>query len=135
MKFIFIFFWIVILSFAAIFWWNNHKIGNNESANIIEKNGTKYLELIAERKGLVHDPISILFPEHHKESFLLPLTLFHNDTLLGNYIPVQPGYYKYLGKVVKTDKNLIVDLYYDNTDDKKVKKTEWNGKYKISTIK
>lgn len=135
MKFIFIFFSVVILSFVAILWWNNHKLGNNELANIIEKNGTKYFELTAERKGLAHDPISILFPEHQKESFLLPLNLFHNDTLLGSYIQVQSGYYKYMGKVVKKDKNLIVDLYYANTDEKKVKKAEWNGEYKISTTK
>ena len=135
MKLLFIFFWVFILVIAAILLWNNHKIGNRETVYITEKAGIKYFELVAERKGLGHDAVSIFFPEHYNERFLLPINLFRNDTLLGNYITVKPGYYKYLGKVIKKEKNLIVDLYYDNTDIKEIEKTEWNGKYKILSVK
>lgn len=76
-----------------------------------------------------HDPGSVLSNETYEDSVVLQVPSLQDGTINGKEIPVRKGYYKYLGQIVIDGKKIQVDLSYDNSDDKKIEPTSWNGKY------
>lgn len=79
-----------------------------------------------------HDPASFLSKEKYEDSLILKVPSLADGRINGNDIPVQPGYYKYLGDITIRDNKVHVNLSYNNTDDKKIEPLSWNGKYKLT---
>lgn len=76
-----------------------------------------------------HDPGSVLSNETYEDSVVLQVPSLRDGIIRGEEIPVQPGRYKYLGQIVIDGKKVQVKLSYENTDDKKLEPTSWNGEY------
>ena len=119
---------LVIISMFAC---SNAK--NYEDAYGIHVSGKKYIKLLGERQPMAHSPGDI-FAKTYKDSILIPVPSFESGVINGKDIPVQKGYYNYLGTITIDGNNLKVDLLFDNTDDKKLEQFGWNGNYKL-TIK
>ncbi|MFZ6818976.1 hypothetical protein [Undibacterium sp. Ji22W] len=97
--------------------------------------GERYeLTLSGKRENMAHDPISLMFrgTSPVSETLILPRI---SGEVLGNEIPVKSGSYNYLGKVTFKDNQMLVELYYDNNDDKIQQPTQWNGKYLVQELK
>jgi hypothetical protein len=77
---------------------------------------------------MAHDPISFLFrgSSPSTDSFLVPRI---TGEVHGAEIPVKKGYYAYLGKIEFRENSVLVNLFIDNTDDKKIYPALWNGTY------
>lgn len=76
-----------------------------------------------------HDPGPVLSGKTYEDSIVLQIPSLQNGTIKGEEIPVRKARYKYLGQIIIDGKKVQVDLSYDNTDDKKVEPTSWNGAY------
>ena len=76
-----------------------------------------------------HDPGSVLSNETYEDSVILQVPSLRDGIIKGQEIPVRKGYYSYLGEIIIHNEKVQVNLSYDNTDDKKVEPTSWNGKY------
>ena len=76
-----------------------------------------------------HDPSSVLSNRTYEDSIIFQVPSLQAGIIKGEEIPVQKGRYKYLGQIIIDGKKVQVDLSYDNTDDKKIELTSWNGKY------
>ena len=81
---------------------------------------------------MAHDPVSALMRKTYEDSILLPLPVA-DGTLLGENIPVEPGYYTYTGEIQRQGKSLTVNLYFNNTDDNSKGPVGWNGKYELGS--
>jgi len=79
---------------------------------------------------MVHDPISALKRDTYieTESFLIPRA---TGIIQGKEIPTKKGYYNLLGNISITNRNLTIDLHYNNTDDKTKTPLSWNGEYEL----
>jgi hypothetical protein len=77
---------------------------------------------------MAHGPVSIFFAGTSPVSELLTLPRL-TGKVDGSEIPVPDGHYRYVGSVHFVGQTMIVDLYYDNTDDKKLEASAWNGNY------
>jgi hypothetical protein len=53
----------------------------------------------------------------------------------GEELPWDSGYYKATGSIIIDSSYLKIDLYYINTDDKKLDTGSWNGEYDLVKIK
>ena len=91
--------------------------------------GTQYEITMNGRRGnMAHDPISSLF-RGSSPSTMVVLVPRITSQVQGEEIPVEKGYYSYLGKIEFIDDAILVDLMYDNTDRHKLEPTTWNGRY------
>ena len=96
------------------------------------KQGDKsFIKIKGKRKLMAHDPGSVLSDETYEDSVILQVPSLQDGTIKGEEIPVQQGRYKYLGQIIIDGKNIQVNLSYDNTDDKKIEPTSWNGEYTL----
>lgn len=102
---------------------------NYEKAFGYDQNGKSFIKVKGKRKLMGHDPGSVLSNETYEDSVIFQVPSLQAGTIKGEDIPVQKGRYKYLGQIIIDGDNVQVNLSYDNTDDKKIQPTSWNGKY------
>jgi hypothetical protein len=103
---------------------------NYHQARYVES-GTHYeVTLRGKRMLMVHDPISALQGKTYEDKLVLDLPRL-SGLVAGDEIPVGPGNYKYLGQVEFKDGRMVVDLYYNNTDDGTKDALSWNGQYTL----
>jgi hypothetical protein len=86
------------------------------------------IELKGKRIGMAHDPITALMRRTYDSKLVLEVPRIQG-VVSGKEIPVQPGWYKYLGQIDIAGERMVVDLYYDNTDQKRRDRVSWNGEY------
>ncbi len=65
---------------------------------------------------MVHDPISALMGRTYEATEVIKVQKI-TGTVKGEEIPVDPGYYKYLGSIIFQGNKMTIDLYYDSLDD------------------
>jgi hypothetical protein len=102
---------------------------NYEEAFGYEQNGISFIKIKGKRKLMGHDPGSVLSNETYEDSVIFQVSSLQSGTIKGEEIPVQKGRYKYLGQIIIDGKKVQVNLSYDNTDDRKIEPTSWNGEY------
>lgn len=78
---------------------------------------------------MVHDLGSIFSNNTYEDSVILQVPSLQDGVVMGREIPVEEGYYKYLGEIVIQKEKLQVNLSFDNTDEKKAEPISWNGNY------
>ena len=106
-------------------------LNSNDPVATYRNVGTQYEITMTGRRGnMAHDPISSLFRGSSPASMVILVPRI-TDQVQGKEIPVEKGYYSYLGKVEFIDNTILVDLMYNNTDVNKLEPTLWNGKYKL----
>ena len=107
---------------------------NNNKTATIEKMENSYLVTVTgKRSYMVHDPISYLKRGTFLDSFeiIIPRA---EGVINGQEIPRESGHYKILGKLTIVKEKMILDLYFDNTDDKIKDPLNWNGDYELQWI-
>ena len=72
-------------------------VDNYKEAYGYEANGQSFIKLKGKRQVMSHDPASFLSKEKYEDSLILKVPSLADGRINGNDIPVQPGYYKYLG--------------------------------------
>jgi hypothetical protein len=101
---------------------------NDPVATFLQHGDVYKISLSGRRENMAHDPVSIFFAGTSPVSTSLTLPRL-TGKVDGSEIPVPDGYYRYVGSVRFEGQTMIVDLYYDNTDDKKLDTSGWNGTY------
>lgn len=130
-KFVLGFAFIIILSTALFLFLRPGS--ENHSDAYIERVGEKsFIKLKGRRYLMAHDPISALKGETYEDSILIPIGRIKNGLIRGEDIPVEEGYYKYRGTITVDNENLIINLLADNTDDKTLEPSSWNGEYRLN---
>jgi hypothetical protein len=104
---------------------------NYKDAFIENYNDQIFIKLEGRRKQMVHDPISIILNKTYEDSLLIPLPALADGTIKGKDVSVEKGYYKYEGEIVINKKQAKVNLLINNTDDKKIEPSDWNGEYNL----
>jgi hypothetical protein len=102
---------------------------NYKEAYSYQQDGKSFIKIKGKRKLMAHDLGSVLSNKTYEDSVILQVPSLQDGTIKGEDIPVSKGHYKYLGQIHIDRKKVQVDLSYDNTDDKKIEPTSWNGKY------
>jgi hypothetical protein len=102
---------------------------NYQEAYGYKQDGKAFIKIKGKRKLMGHDPGSVLSNENYEDSVILQVPSLRDGIIKGEEIPVRKGNYKYLGEILIKGDEAQVNLSYDNTDDKKVEPTSWNGKY------
>src|SRR5690606_9586890 len=82
------------------------------------------------RSYMPHDPVSLFFKKSYEDSaqFIIPR---REGVIKGQELQYKKGYYKSAGDIIINDKQLTIDLYAENYDDKILEPNTWNGKYKL----
>jgi hypothetical protein len=100
---------------------------NYKQAYVIKKGDKVFIELKGKRKYLAHNPSDI--GKTYEDSILIEIQEYKDGVIDGRTIPVKPGYYKYEGNILINKNRLQVNLLINNTDDKKLNPSDWNGEY------
>jgi hypothetical protein len=104
-------------------------LNSNDPVATYRNIGAQYEITMTGRRGnMAHDPISFLFRGSSPSSIVVLVPRITGQ-VQGWEIPVEKGYYNYVGKIDFIDDTTVVDLAYNNTDDHKLEPIEWNGKY------
>jgi len=101
---------------------------NNEVATYKVSDNGYQIYLTGMRGNMAHDPISLIFRSSSEISETLDVPRI-SGTVKGSEIPTEKGYYKYLGFIHFSDGTMVIDLQYDNYDDKTTPDSIWNGNY------
>lgn len=104
---------------------------NYKDAEGITVSGQHFIKLKGKRKLMAHD-ISAFFNKTYEDSILISVPSLKDGIVKAEEIPAKEGYYKYLGELSIKGNILEVNLSYDNTDDKKIELSAWNGQYKLT---
>jgi hypothetical protein len=82
------------------------------------------------RLYMVHDPVSLLLRKTYEDSaqYIIPRS---EGVIKGQELPTKEGYYKSVGDIIIKDKQLKIELYADNYDDKTLDPDTWNGNYNL----
>jgi hypothetical protein len=118
-----------ILLLLCFYFVNCSTSKNHKNAFGFEENGQTFIKLKDKRSYMVHDPISAFLNKKYWDSIIIALPSLRDGKIDGADIPVPKGYYKYLGDITINGDELQVNLLINNTDDKKIEPSEWNGKY------
>jgi hypothetical protein len=102
---------------------------NYQEAYGHQQDGKAFIKIKGKRKLMGHDPGSVLSNETYEDIVILQVPSLQDGTIKGQEIPVRGGRYKYLGEIIIEGDKVQVNLNYDNTDDKKIEPTSWNGEY------
>jgi len=103
---------------------------NNSIATYHKVSGGYEVVMTGKRENMAHDPISFVFRGSSPSQLVIQVPRITGE-VNGSEIPVQKGYYKYLGKIHFSVDSMIVNLSYDDYDRKKVYPVSWNGKYTL----
>lgn len=81
---------------------------------------------------MVHDPISLFKKGTYIDSIIFEIPRAEG-IIDGLEIPNRPGSYKILkgNAITINNKTLMVEVFYDNYDDKKTDSSTWNGNYEL----
>lgn len=115
--------------FLIIFFVGCANAQNYKQAYVIKKGDKVFIELKGRREYLVHNPGDISSNKTYEDSILIEIQEFKDGIIDGKAIPVKPGYYKYEGNILINKNRLKVDLLINNTDDKILSPSDWNGEY------
>ncbi len=81
---------------------------------------------------MFHDPVSLFLRKTYEDSaeFEIPRA---DGVIDGLEVPNNPGSYKIVKGNAITIKNnkIIIRLFYDNYDDKRIEPSTWNGDYEL----
>ena len=121
---------LIVLLIAGWLVFISNKAENYKNA-FVTKDGSFYkIELKGVRYLMVHDPISALMGRTYEATYVINVPRI-TGIVKGNEIPVKKGYYKYLGSITFSGDKMMVDLYYDNYDDKIKDPISWDGEYTL----
>jgi hypothetical protein len=117
----------VVIGFAtlAAACWERHAERNDERAYFARDGQTYRVELKGWRFPLVHDPLSLLLERTRKETLTMELPRI-DGVIDGSEIPVSPDKLRYIGRVVITNRQMQVDLYYNDR-----RALPWNDGYTL----
>lgn len=107
------------------------KAQNYPDAEAIIDEGKTFIKLKGKRGQMAHDIISLFSSKTYEDSILILVPSFNDGIIKGEDVSIEKGHYKYLGELSITGNRLKVNLFHDNTDDKRVEPTSWNGKYNL----
>ena len=107
---------------------------NNKLAFGYEENGQAYLKLKDKLSYMVHDPISLLSNKKYWDSLILPIPSLNEKRIEGKSIPIQKGYYSFVGEITFANNIATVNLIIDDTDSKIQRPCSWNGIYKFQNL-
>jgi hypothetical protein len=101
---------------------------NNEVSTYKVADNGYQINLTGMRGNMAHDPISFVFRGSSEISETLNVPRI-SGVVKGNEIPTEKGYYKYLGFIHFSEGAMVIELQYDNYDDKTTPDSIWNGNY------
>jgi hypothetical protein len=104
---------------------------NYKEAFIVVKENQTYIKLKGQRVRMPHNVGNSTSSETYEDSILIQIPAYENGTIGGESIPVKRGNYGFKGQIVIDKPNIDIDLYVNDTDDKKIRPLSWNGRYKI----
>jgi hypothetical protein len=102
---------------------------NSREAKLVRRNGQDVIVLTGRRYLSSHNLQDLILRKTYLDSLEIPVSDPINRTILGNAIPTRRGYFKYKGEVEINNKELSVNLYFENTDLKLLEPLSWNGSY------
>jgi hypothetical protein len=118
---------LTVILVIIIFFASRPSAGNDDTATI-EAIGDDYqIILKGQRLLMVHDPISALMGETYTDSVIMIIP--RADGIIDGH-EIQRSGYKTVGTLKIDKEEVIVDLYYENTSDKR-EPLSWNGDYKL----
>src|SRR5688572_4263646 len=85
------------------------RVENYKQAQVRRADTEFTVELRGTRRLMAHDPVSALRGETYVEAFRLRLPRLEG-IINGNEVPVNPGSYKYVGRIVIAGNSMKVDL-------------------------
>lgn len=88
------------------------------------------IRLTGQRKNMSHDLSGMISSNTSKAEvkFRVPKL---QGIVKGHEIPVEKGYYKYVGEILFNDEKMVVNLRVVDTDAKVEKNISWNGAYTL----
>jgi hypothetical protein len=104
---------------------------NDKKAYGIIVNGKYFLKLKGKRVAMAHDPVSLFKDRSYQDSVMIEVPTFMDGVIKGEDIPVRKGYYSFSGTIMIQERKVWIDLYWNNTDDKRTHSYSWNGKYQF----
>ncbi|MEZ5428193.1 MAG: hypothetical protein R2747_18125 [Pyrinomonadaceae bacterium] len=126
-------FTIALILFAIIGWfeYSRPKTGIYETATVERKGAYYEITLKREERLMCHSPDCLIFPETYTNTLVIK-TPGITGKVDASEIPAEEYHFNYLGEIeFKENNEMIVDLYYDNTDENKKVPTGWSGQYKL----
>jgi hypothetical protein len=120
-----------LISFLSLLFFSCSGSENYQEAYGYQEDGESFIKIKGKRKWMGHDPGSVLSNDTYEDSVILQVPSLQDGTIKGEVIPVRKGRYKYLGEIAIEGKKVQINLSYDNTDDKKIEPTSWNGVYNL----
>ena len=118
-----------MIAFLSLLVFSCSESSNYPNAYGYQQDGKSFIKIKGKRELMVHDSWSVLSNKTYEDSLILQVPSLENDTITGEEIPVQKGHYNYVGQIIIDAEKVWVDLSYNNTDDKKIEPTSWNGEY------
>lgn len=103
---------------------SNTEAKNYKNAYLMTVNDSTFLKLKGKRV-LLHDPGT------YEDSIMFFLPKL-SGRINGEDIPAPKGYYKYLGFIIIDSNKVKVNLLLNNTDDKRIDTSTWNGVYNLT---
>src|SRR5262245_24634898 len=88
---------------------------NYEEAHLVQSGDRYTVTLSGKRLPTAHDPISMLQGKTYEEHLVLDLPRM-NGSIRGDEVPNRPGHYRYVGNIEISGNQMLLNLYYDNTD-------------------
>jgi hypothetical protein len=108
---------------------------NYKEAYGYEEEGRVFIKLKGKRELAAHDIGALLSKKTYEDSLLIQVPSLRNGIVAGKEIPVQKGYYNYIGDLTIQSDKVLVNLRYQNTDEGKTEPLSWNGKYVLKLQK
>jgi hypothetical protein len=119
---------LIAILLACIFFSGCASNKNDPVATYRSEDAGFSITMTGKRENMAHDPISLLFRGSSPASLVIFAPRITGE-VRGTEIPVQKGYYSYLGSVKFSPPYMDVDLSYDDTDLHLNTPTDWNGRY------
>jgi len=103
---------------------------NNFKKAVVEKTSSRVcIKLFGKRRLMAHSPNDLLSDNTYIDSLLIYTPQLIQGETDNIEIPVPEGDYKIQGKIIIKGKTLMVTLFTNNTTEKRLIPSDWNGKY------
>jgi hypothetical protein len=124
----------IILLFVVVFFgirFLNHTDAKNYTdAHVISRNDTVFIELKG-RRSLMNHEVWSCNNKTYEATHLIPIPKLADGKIEAKDLLIGSGGYKRTGYILINKSKLTVSLFYDNTDDKKIDPSDWNGEYNL----
>lgn len=125
---------LIILFFVALFFGIRFLIHtdakNYKNAYLIVQNDTVFIKTKGKSVLMNHEFWSCN-SKTYEDSALFQIPKSIDGRIEGNELPSEPGDYKCSGFIDINKNKLVVNLFFENTDDNRIEPSRWNGKYNL----